>query len=386
MRQQVKEQSRDPCPFKCYSLPSGQASEKLGEYLQYRLRHQDDSLDSDSTEESVTFARLLAELQRENHSKIGNIVAKSTKSEPSSNVTKKAVTSVHKQDKCLLCLGDFSSRGSLTKHNSLAHCRPGGILCQALPCPECERLGKARCIIDGPVQWSIHAERFHGIENTPNPPSSLAKMTTLTHKKRFALAKYQERCLICGDIFESGSGFSRHVTMIHEKAGFFESAFNCPECERQEMKVPVEDATAWRIHVAKTHAGGRFSHLLAPKRQREEENEEFEVQRVMRKKTRIEIPASGSSLDLLLTRSSSSLLPVHISYPRCTTAGGLVNTFCRFCCGYKVYAEISCFQVGTSASAWAHLGSLQSILSRVPDRGQDLFMKMYELGCNKNES
>ncbi|KAI0133446.1 hypothetical protein BJ170DRAFT_606345 [Xylariales sp. AK1849] len=287
--QQVAEHVRDPSPFKCYALPSGEASEKLSEFLQYGLRRRDGAVGD--SQGSITFVRLLVELHRENHAEVRNIVTGCLMEHVLKDPPPKGCP--RKQQKCLLCLALFSSRGALTKHNTNVHCQPGGLLCHPLPCPECERLGKARCLIEGPVQWSNHAERFHGKDNAPNPPSGLAKITTMSHTKKFALAKHQEQCLICGDIFETGSGFSRHVTTIHEKAGFFDQVFNCPECEREDRKVLIEDVTAWRVHIATTHRGRRFNHLLSPKRPREDENVKSASQRDLHKKTRIEIPANG---------------------------------------------------------------------------------------------
>ncbi|KAH8655592.1 hypothetical protein BX600DRAFT_515367 [Xylariales sp. PMI_506] len=278
--QKVLQPVQEVYPFKQYAVVSGRAAQKISAFLQHLLDHTDDV---DDTQGSITFVRLLVKLQHQNHTAINNIVA----------------TFCHEHLPSIEPQKPKTSRGSLTKHNKNVHWAPHGALRQPFPYPECERLGMPQTMIDGPVQWSNHTERCHGRQNAPNPPPGLGQLA-ISHQKNLplVLADHQEQRLICGDIFEAGSGFSRHITMAHERTGFFERVFNCPECERHNATVVIEDLTEWRVHI-NLHHRGRFNHLF-PKRKSEIEEEDYEIKRSVRKKTRIEIPPNGlmtSSID-----------------------------------------------------------------------------------------
>lgn len=119
---------------------------------------------------------------------------------------------------CLLCNSRYVWRDGLTKHNARRHCQEGQQLSRQLPCPECERKGMPLCVIESPVHWSNHTEQFHGKCYSPAPPSGCRKVTRMTHEQRYKLEKGQGRCLICGDVFNSGAGFLRHLT-VHEEPG-----------------------------------------------------------------------------------------------------------------------------------------------------------------------
>lgn len=296
--EEVPQYGREPSPFRAYEPESGEASERLGEYL---ASHLNSPPSTHSDRWSVVFVDMLLALQRRLHAQVDRLSAEALAEltdiplAPIPTSTARQATSPHK---CLICLATYVKRGSLTKHNTIVHCRAsGGILMKPLRCPECERKRiKQPPIINGPIEWSNHVERCHGKENAPSPPSGLIKLMTSfsVPKSKLLLAKHQEQCLICEDVFEAGSGFNRHVTMAHEKTGFFDTPFDCPACKRTGSAIPIDDVIIWRVHVMKVHSeGARFSHLLTPKRKLDEALDRDQNERVVRKRQAIELPANG---------------------------------------------------------------------------------------------
>jgi uncharacterized C2H2 Zn-finger protein len=148
---------------------------------------------------------------------------------------------------CLLCLATFSFRGGLTRHNQTKHFRKDAVN-QPFPCPQCDRLGKEKHMVDGVEQWSSHVERCHGIMYTPCLPCPSYERKPAEPKP----AKNRDRCLICENMFFPGNGHSRHFNKEH--GSLFKEPFACPECQRKGgTEVVIENRAAWMVHVTEVH-------------------------------------------------------------------------------------------------------------------------------------
>ncbi|KAL2139234.1 hypothetical protein VTI28DRAFT_5494 [Corynascus sepedonium] len=151
---------------------------------------------------------------------------------------------------CLLCLARFAFRGGLTRHNANAHFKKGAFD-QPFSCPECDRLGQEKHIVEGVEQWSNHVERYHGIWYTPCLPSRNCQRNVGSAKPRPTKTR-SARCLICEGMFYPGNSFSRHFNKEH--GTLFQERFSCPECYRQgNGEVTIESRAAWMDHVAEVH-------------------------------------------------------------------------------------------------------------------------------------
>ncbi|KAK4245025.1 hypothetical protein C7999DRAFT_16762 [Corynascus novoguineensis] len=150
---------------------------------------------------------------------------------------------------CLLCLARFPFRGNLTRHNQNVHYKKGAFD-RPFPCPQCDRLGKEKYMVEGVEHWSNHVERCHGILYAPCLPSRSCQRWPAEPKPA---KKRDARCLICENMFYPGISLSRHFNKEH--GSLFKKAFTCHECRREDgTEVLIESRAAWMVHVAEVHA------------------------------------------------------------------------------------------------------------------------------------
>jgi len=150
---------------------------------------------------------------------------------------------------CLLCRKDYSFRSGLTRHNQNAH-----FLTRAFdrpfPCPECDRRGKEKHLVEGVEQWSNHVEQCHGIMYTPCLPSKNCQKKSEPAKPKPAKTR-SANCLLCGSLFFPGTSFSRHINREHRSQKSF-TCLGCCDPDNSNV-VPTEDWAAWIEHEAKVH-------------------------------------------------------------------------------------------------------------------------------------
>ncbi|KAL2178984.1 uncharacterized protein P884DRAFT_195543 [Thermothelomyces heterothallicus CBS 202.75] len=151
---------------------------------------------------------------------------------------------------CLLCLARFPYRGNLTRHNTKVHFLKG-TFDEPFSCPQCDRLGKEKHMVDGVEQWSNHVERCHGILHTPCLPSSRYKRNAGAAQLKPTKTR-SARCLVCEGMFYPGNSFARHFNKEH--GTLFQEPFPCFECRRQGSEVvKIDGRAAWMEHVAEVH-------------------------------------------------------------------------------------------------------------------------------------
>ncbi|KAK3896387.1 hypothetical protein C8A05DRAFT_48495 [Staphylotrichum tortipilum] len=150
---------------------------------------------------------------------------------------------------CLLCLASFAHRSGLTRHNQNAHFR-NGAFDRPFPCPQCDRLGKEKQVVEGVEQWSNHVEQCHGIMYTPCLPSPSCQRKAGPGEPKPAKTR-SAHCLLCEGMFYPGNSFSRHINKEHKS----QAPFACLECSGQDgsKAVTTENWAAWMDHVAKVH-------------------------------------------------------------------------------------------------------------------------------------
>lgn len=149
---------------------------------------------------------------------------------------------------CLLCLASFAFRGGLTKHNEDVHFKKRAFD-RPFPCPQCDRLGKEKYMVDGVERWSSHVEQCHGIRHAPCLPSRSCQRGEVKPKPA---KKRDARCLIRGGMFYPGCSLSRHINKEH--GSLFKEPFACHECQRQGgTPVVIESRAAWMAHAAQAH-------------------------------------------------------------------------------------------------------------------------------------
>lgn len=180
---------------------------------------------------------------------------------------------------CLLYSTVFPYRGNLTRHNQNVHYNNGAFN-RPFPCPECNRLGRERHIVEGVEQWSNHVERCHGIIFTPYLPNESCQEQGPVRPIKPKLAKTRSaRCLVCKNMFYPGNSFSRHFNKEHKD--LFHGFFACFECRRQDGSViMIEGRAAWMDYVAEVHKldGQTMAELsgerkVLGKRKREEDSD-----------------------------------------------------------------------------------------------------------------
>ncbi|KAK4118961.1 hypothetical protein N657DRAFT_675226 [Parathielavia appendiculata] len=181
---------------------------------------------------------------------------------------------------CLLCCAVFPYRGNLTRHNQNDHYMKRAFD-RPFPCPECNRLGRERYMVEGVEQWSNHVERCHGIMFAPCLPSkSCLEQGPVRSAKPKLTTTESARCLVCENMFYPGSSFSRHFNKEHKD--LFRGPFACFECHRQDGSViMIESRAAWMDHLAEVHGfdGWTLAELsgerkVLGKRKREEDSDQ----------------------------------------------------------------------------------------------------------------
>lgn len=125
--------------------------------------------------------------------------------------------------RCLLCGGQFSSKGSMNRHYQQCH---ASAFEEEAPCPECND------IIGSLEDWETHVQMRHG---RTHAPTSATIRSGRNHQ-----------CLLCRQTFINLSSLSGHTTRKH--AADFANPFPCPAC-----CADINGQDEWCDHVAASH-------------------------------------------------------------------------------------------------------------------------------------
>lgn len=135
---------------------------------------------------------------------------------------------------CLLCQKPWTYGTPLSQHYRRVHQKT---LSRPFSCPECQDH-----IVNGWNEWISNIASRHGRHNAPRPRSR-------TQSPQGPLT-----CLLCGNLFVTLGGLSKHTTKSHGK--HFESPRPCPVCFNSEDKAPVVSSLSeWCRHVELSHGG-----------------------------------------------------------------------------------------------------------------------------------
>ncbi|KAI0399797.1 hypothetical protein F4802DRAFT_587765 [Xylaria palmicola] len=170
---------------------------------------------------------------------------------------------------CLICNDVFKNAGAFSTHFKIQHIEKQKLFESPFDCPVCVRQKTNAPRLDGPTDWLAHVESAHqggGVYGRLHSLRAPRKKRGQASPPKVPISQ-GGRCLVCNEMFKNAGAFTNHFRLYHiEERGFFRTAFDCPECVRQQTKPPrFDNATDWQVHLKEDHqGGGLYGYLHSP--------------------------------------------------------------------------------------------------------------------------